>query len=462
MKKENKQFIFSKYLDKQFGSSIFSYNQIISMLIPLILDTFFISLIGMLTTAMISSSSQESVSAVSLVGPLYMMIYAVYTAISAGGTVIVAQYLGKGDMERVKKTAGQLLFATPLSAIISAAILIILSDSLVNFLFKGVDIAVLAKTKSYLIGVAISMVFLSVYMSGFAVFRGLGETKKCLKLTILINLIHFVGSFIFINVMKLDILGSTLALNIARFVGGAVSVYMLINPKSTVHIGIKHILKIDKNILYQIFRIGIPFGMEQLFMNGGSMIVQIYIAQLGTISVAANAVGSSAISLIYAAASAVSTLAVTIIGQCIGFGDKKLAKWYGKKMILLGTFMIVISLIIMLPCMNGILWLYKAPADTLSIIYKLIIIVSIFMPFFWSIANIMPSVMRAAGDASFCSYFSLFTMWLVRVGLGYVTAIPLGFGLIGVWFCMCVEWVIKTIVYWNRYKSEIWLNQKTV
>ena len=77
-------------LSRQFGSTHFTYQKIFSMLLPLIMDSFFVMAIGMLTTAMISSSSQESVSAVSLIGPLNMMIYAVYNAISAGGTVIVA------------------------------------------------------------------------------------------------------------------------------------------------------------------------------------------------------------------------------------------------------------------------------------------------------------------------------------------------------------------------------------
>ena len=253
--------VFSRYLNKQFGSYMFTHRQIFSMLTPLIMDTFFVTLIGMLTTAMISSSSQESVSAVSLVGPLYMMIYAVYNAISAGGTVVIAQYKGKGDMEKVKKTAGQLILATPLSAIISAAILILLANPLVNIMFNGVSDIVLDKTKDYLIGVAISMVFLAVYMSVFAVFRGLGETKKCLHLTVIINLLHFIASFVFINIMHLDILGSTLSLNLARFVGGATAVFMLLSPKSVLHLQIKHIFCIDKKILWQIFRVGIPFCM---------------------------------------------------------------------------------------------------------------------------------------------------------------------------------------------------------
>ena len=446
-----------RQLDRQFGSSMFNWRQIFSMLVPLIMDSFFVCLIGMLTTAMISSSSQESVSAVSLVSPLYMMIYAVYNAISAGGTVVVAQFKGKGEVERMKTAAGQLMFATPLSAVIACVILIVFSDPLVHFLFRGVEEAVLVKSEQYLIGIAVSMVFLAVYMSGFAVYRGLGETKTCLRLTVIINLLHFVGSFVFINLMRLDIMGSVLALNLARFVGGTAAVWMLLSPRSILRVQARHVFHIEKKILKEIFRIGIPFGMEQLFMNGGSMLVQIYIARLGTVNVAANAVGNSAFSLLYAAPAAVGTLAVTVVGQCVGAGDKQLARRYGKGMVVLCTGLTVVSMAVMLPLLPFILKLYQAPDNTLSMIYIIVAIAAVFMPFFWPTSNTMPSVMRAAGDAAFSSYFSLITMWVVRVGLGYLLAIVLGLGLPGVWVCMCAEWMVRTVVFWKRFKGKKWL-----
>ena len=238
---------------------------------------------------------------------------------------MVAQFKGKGEVERMKSAAGQLLFATPISAIVACVILVAFADPLVHFLFAGVEEAVLTKAEHYLIGIAISMIFLSVYMSGFAVFRGLGETKICLHLTIIINLLHFIASFVFINLMHLDIMGSVLSLNLARIVGGAAAIWMLLSPKSVLRVQARHVFRIDKKIIREIFRIGIPFGMEQLFMNGGSMLVQIYIARLGTMNVAANAVANSAFSLLYAAPSAVGNLAVTVVGQCVGAGEKGLA-----------------------------------------------------------------------------------------------------------------------------------------
>ena len=446
-----------RYLEKRYGSTIFTHRKIFTMLLPLILDSFFVMAINMLTTAMISSSSQESVSAVSLIGPLNMMIYAVYNAISAGGTVIVAQFKGSGEAERMKQAAGQLLVATPLSAVIAAAVLIVFARPITEFLFQGVSLAVMRKAEQYLIGMSISSIFLGVYMGGFSVFRGLGETNICLRLTIVINLLHFLCSFLFINIWHLDIIGSVLALNIARFIGGGAAVWKLLSPKSVLRVQKRHIFRIDKKILAAIFSIGIPFGMEQLFMNGGSMLVQIYVARLGTVSVAANAIGNSIYALIQSAPSAVGTLAVTVIGQCYGSGDLALSRRYGKSMITLSFWLTILSIGLSLPFMPLILKMHRAPAETVSAIYSVLTIALVGMPLTWPISAIMPNVLRATGDAKFSSYFSLITMWVIRVGFGYIFAITMGLGVRGVWYSMVLEWAVRSLVFWMRYKSDVWL-----
>ncbi|MEG1848053.1 MAG: MATE family efflux transporter [Lachnospiraceae bacterium] len=451
-----------QFLTQQFGSTMFTYQAIFAMLLPLILDQFFINLISLLTTAMISSSSQESVSAISLINPMSMMIFAVFNAISAGGTVIVAQYKGCGDTFKLRIAAGQVMFTTTLVAVLSALVLIVNADSLVHFMFSSADPLIIQKARDYLIGVAISLVFLSLYLGVFAVFRGIGESKMCLRLTILINLIHLFASMFFINGMHLDIIGTTLSLNIARFIGGVVAIYMLMGRKSILRVSLHHIFHIDGRIIKQILHIGFPFALEQLFFNGGSMIVQTYIVKLGTTSVAANAVANSAFAILYSAGLAVGTLSITLIGQCAGAGHKDLVKRYGKKMIGLGTGMVLLSILLLFPLMPFILRLYQAPPETMSIIYSLLLIAVIPMPFFWSVSNVMPCVLRAAGDANFSSIVSLLSMWLIRVGLAYLFALPFGLGVQGVWICMGIEWAVRTVIFLMRYHSEKWLYKKTI
>lgn len=450
------------FFERQFGSKLFTYKKIFAMLIPLILDQFFINVIGLVTTAMISSSSQESVSAVSMINPLSMIIWAVFSAISVGGTVVVAQYKGSGNEAKIRDAAGQVMLATFLVAIASCVILVAFSDVLVHRMFGAADPIVINKARGYLIGVAISQIFLSVYMGAFAVFRGMGATKICLWLTIIINVIHLLASMLFLNIMHLDIFGTTLSLNIARLIGCVVAVWILMCPKSILRIYPKNIFKIDRPILKSVFRLGIPFALEQVFFNGGSMIVQTYIVELGTINIAANAIANSAFSILYSAGLGVGTLATTIVGQCIGADDDALARHYGIKMVRLGTVFSLVSIIVLFPLMPLILNLYQAPEETLSIIYRLLLIAIIPMPFFWSYSYVMPCVLRSTGDVTFSSMISLITMWVVRVGLGYIFTITLGFGVQGVWICMGFEWAVRALIFYLRYQSGVWLSKKAI
>jgi Na+-driven multidrug efflux pump len=211
-----------------------------------------------------------------------------------------------------------------------------------------------------------------------------------------------------------------------------------------------------------VFKLGIPFALEQVFFYGGSMIVQTYIVSLGTIYIAANAIANSAFSILYSAGLAVGTLATTIVGQCIGADDDDLAKHYGIKMVRLGTVLSLVSIIVLFPLMPLILNLYQAPEETLSIIYKLLLIAIIPMPFFWSSSYVMPCVLRSTGDATFSSMVSLITMWIVRVGLGYIFTVKLGFGVQGVWICMGLEWAVRALIFYLRYRSGVWLSKKAI
>lgn len=450
------------FFSKRFDSSLFTYREIFSMLIPIILDQFFISAIGLLTTSMISSSSQESVSAVSLIGPIQTMCYAIFNAVAAGGTVVVAQYKGRGDEEKTRRAAGQVILGTVGIAMISCIFLVIFAAPIVDLMFGAADELVKTKARDYLIGVSISMIPFSFYLSSFSAFRGVGKTKICLRLTIVINVIHLFASMLFINVLKLDIVGTALSLNIARVIGGAVAMYALMKKNSPLRVTVTDILKINGSMLKSILKVGVPFGMEQLFFSGGNVLVQMYMVGLGTVAVAAYAITNSAIGLMYVAAASVGTLAITVCGRCIGAGDKDTARRYGKNMIGLATVLLIVSIIVFYPLLPYILKLYQAPAETLSIIYNLIIIGVASMPFFYPMANVMPCVLRSAGDASFSSMTSLITMWVVKVFIGYILGIVLDFGVMGIYCCLGLEWAVKAVVYAIRFKGDKWLNKKTI
>lgn len=450
------------WLSRRFDSAQFSYQEIFGMFGPLLIDQFFIFLIGMLTTSMISSSSQESVSAVSLVGPLTYMVIALSSAVASGGTVVVAQYKGKGDQEKMRRAAGQVVFATCTVSFATCALMLSVAGPAVNWMFGAADAVIREKATAYTIGFGISMIPFSLYNGVFAVLRGVGDTKTCLRLTVIINLIHLFASMLFLNVMKLDILGTTLSYNIARLIGGGVAVCLLVSPRGSLTVPLRELVRVDWSYQKSIFQIGIPLATEQMFFYGGSLIVQSYISGMSNAQIAANAITNSSFGLFYSAGLSVSTLAITVVGQCIGAGDIPLAKKYGRQMILLGSFSCLVSVLILGSMMPLVLSLYSPHAETLPIIYQLVVIGAVPLPFVWALSNVTPNILRAAGDANFTSVFSLITMWVVRVGMGYLAAVPLGFGIHGVWIAMGLEWVVRAVVFSLRFRGDKWYRHKVV
>ena len=341
-----------KFLSAQFSSSMFTYQEIFKMLFPLILDMFFINAISMLTTSMISSSSEASVAAVSMINPVTTLVLCLLNAIAAGGTVVVAQYKGRGDQEKINEASGHTLLITVGISVAICALLIVFATPIVNALYGNAEELVVSKSIQYLSGVSVSLIIYSIYSAIFAIFRGLGETQICLRLTIYINVSYFIFSFIFINILHWDIMGTILALILARLLGSGMSVFHLfLKKKRLLHLTAGDIFQFNAGIFHSMLKISIPFGSEQLFFYGGSILVQKYMVELGTASIAANAIGTALFGLAYAAPYAVGNLATTVIGQCIGAGEKEKARWYGKKLIYLGTALVVISLIIFIPLM---------------------------------------------------------------------------------------------------------------
>ena len=137
-----------------FTSELFTSRQVFGMLFPIILDQLFIYLIMLLSTSMISSSGQDSVTAVSLVTPIYHMSLALFMAFGSGGAVIIAQYKGHGDEEKLKEAIGQTIIMIMGMGFILSLVLILLAKPIVHILFASAEESVLSKAELFLAGMA--------------------------------------------------------------------------------------------------------------------------------------------------------------------------------------------------------------------------------------------------------------------------------------------------------------------
>ncbi|MGZ4161609.1 MAG: MATE family efflux transporter [Neobacillus sp.] len=449
-------------LDKYFTGESINYKQIIAIIIPIFVDQAFLILMSLLNTAMISSAGVAAVSAVSMVDSLNIFLANVFIAVATGGTVIVAQYKGSGNTEMVSKTATQAISAVTIFSVVISVLVIIFHMSTLNILFGKADADVFQNAKIYLIGSCISYPFIAIFQAVIGSLRGVGETKPCLNLSLLMNLTNTCLNVLLITIFHMGVKGLVISTILARILGMAASLIYIIKYNETIRFKIKNALHVDFSILKKVMFIGLPFAAEQIFFNGGKLLTQTFIVQLGTLAMTVYAIGNSIALLFQIGPNALGIAIVTVVGQCIGRRNIQDSIKFIKSLIGLSSILFVITSIILLPFLPLIIKMFNPPAEIIPTIYTLILISTIAQPILWSQSFVMPSALRAAGDSNFTSIASLLSMWLLRVVLGYILGITLGFGIIGVWVAMIVEWGARGIIFIGRFKGKKWYAHKLV
>ncbi|WP_068782613.1 MATE family efflux transporter [Paenibacillus sp. GM2] len=449
-------------LNKYFTGEVLDYKQIIAIIIPILVDQAFIILMSLLNTAMISSSGVAAVSAVSMVDSLNIFLINVFVAVATGGTVIVAQYKGSGNDKMVSKSAAQAISAVAIISVFISVFVIIFHMPTLNLLFGRAEGDVLQNAKIYLIGSCISYPFIAIFQAVNGALRGVAETKACLGLSLIMNVTFLCLNILFITVLDFGVMGLIVSMLTARILGMVTSVIYLLKYNQTLRFKIKNALRLNFSILRKIMFIGIPFAAEQMFFNGGKLLTQTFIVQLGTLAITVNAIGGSISLLFQIGANALSIAIVTVVGQCIGRRNIADARKYVKSFLGLSTVFFIIGDIILLPLFPFIVRLFSPPAEIIPTIFQLTVLIAIAQPLFWSFSFITPSALRAAGDSNFTSISSLLSMWLLRVILGYLLGITLGFGIMGVWIAMVTEWVIRGSIFMWRFKGEKWYSRKLI
>ncbi len=449
-------------LNRYFSGSSMDYKQIFAIIIPIFVDSAFIVLMAILNTAMVSSSGVAAVSAVSMVDSVNMFIISMFVAIATGGTVIVAQYKGSGNEEMVSKAASQSISAVAVLSLIISALVIVFHSSVLDFLFGGADPEVLSSAKIFLIGSCISYPFFAIYQAVSGALRGVAETKACLMLSLILNVSYLLLNILLIKGFELGVVGLSISLILARVFGMVVAIAYLVRYNQSLRFKLKHLLQTHLSLLRKIMYIGLPFAAEQMFFNGGKLLTQTFIVQLGTMAITVNAIAGSLSMLFQIGGVALGAAIVTVVGQSIGRKNIEDARKFVSSFLMLSNVFFVFITVILLAIFPMLVHLYAPPENIVPDIFALTLLISITQPLLWSLSFILPSALRAAGDSKFTSITSLLTMWLFRIILGYVLGITLGFGLMGVWVAMVAEWGVRGIAFYWRFKGDKWYKHKLI
>lgn len=441
---------------------MFSNKDLKDMIVPLFFEQLLVMLVGIVDTFIISYVGEAAVSGVSLVNSFNTIFIYLFTALASGGAVVISQYIGNKDQKNSVRSSSQLLMFSTLFSIALAIFVLIFHKPILTALFGKVDADVMAACVTYIKISAYSYPFIAIYNAGAALYRSMTKTKTTMYISIWSNLINVVGNCIGVFVLNAGVAGVAVPSLIARAFSAVVITWLCFNTKLTTYYTKKDIFVFDKAILKKVLNIAIPNGIENGIFQFVKVALSSVVALFGTYQIAANGVAQSIWSLAALMGAALGPVYITVIGQCMGNGDKEQAKYYFKK---LNKWAIGLSIIwnaFILAITPVLMHFYQLSSETITLIFYLVVIHNVFNAIVYPISGPLSNGLRAAGDVKFTMIVSIASTLLGRFIFSIIFAIYLNMGVIGIAFAMCLDWTIRAVIFYFRYKSNKWTEFKVI
>ena len=441
---------------------MFSNKDLKDMIVPLFFEQLLVMLVGIVDTFIISYVGEAAVSGVSLVNSFNTIFIYLFTALASGGAVVISQYIGNKDQKNSVRSSSQLLMFSTLFSIFLAIFVLIFHKPILTALFGKVDADVMAACVTYIKISAYSYPFIAIYNAGAALYRSMTKTKTTMYISIWSNLINVVGNCIGVFVLNAGVAGVAVPSLIARAFSAVVITWLCFNTKLTTYYTKKDIFVFDKSILKKVLNIAIPNGIENGIFQFVKVALSSVVALFGTYQIAANGVAQSIWSLAALMGAALGPVYITVIGQCMGNGDKEQAKYYFKK---LNKWSIGLSIIwnaFILAITPVLMHFYQLSSETITLIFYLVVIHNVFNAIVYPISGPLSNGLRAAGDVKFTMIVSIASTLLGRFIFSIIFAIYLNMGVIGIAFAMCLDWTIRAVIFYFRYKSNKWTEFKVI
>ncbi len=438
------------------NNRLFSRNDLVRLIIPLIVDQFLQVAVGLSDSIMVARVGEAAVSGVSLVDTVMLLIINIFTALATGGAVIAGQYLGRKDPKTGCEATAQLFNFTFLFSIFIMILGYLGQNVILYHVFGKIEPEVMKDSRTYLLIVLSSIPMIAMYNAGAAIFRAMGNSNIAMKTSLLMNSINVFGNALLIFGFHRGVEGVAIPTVVSRGVACVVILILLNNQEHELHILHPYPFKIKWNVLKKILYIGIPNGLENSMFQLGKIAVLSLVSGLGTASLAANAVGNNIANFAILPGMSFGFALLTVCAQCVGAGDFEQVKYYTKHMMRVEYLCLIASNLIVILALPFILSVYNLSDEAARYANDIILYHAACVVTIWPLSFTLPNTLRAAADVKITMVLSIISMWVFRFGFSYLLTMVFHMGIFGVWVAMTIDWLVRGIFFVCRYKSGRW------
>jgi len=291
------------------------------------------------------------------------------------------------------------------------------------------------------------------------IIRCIGDTRHSMLVNVLINGINLALCptlvFGWFGMPRLEVQGAALAVGIAHSIGFCVTFYLLRRRKVSVFLSFRELASPRWESFKLLFNSGWPTTVEQLTWALGQLVVTGYTAKMGVVVLSTQTLFvriQNVLSMIYMG---FSLAAMSTMGKNLGAENNDLAFHMARTAHRVMGVFVIVMVALMILFSRPLISVFTTDAEVMAL-GRMAIYFFAFAQIPKALNNVISGNLRGVGDLSWLMWLTIAFVVLFEIGLNWLSAFLLGWGLYGVWGVQSLDETIRFSLNYLRFAAGSW------
>ncbi len=300
------------------------FRHLFHFAIPLLIGNIFQQLYNMVDSWVVGNYvSDEAFSAVGTVGPITYLLIGFFLGFSSGASVVISQFYGAKRYDKVRSAVHTAIVMTFILGIVFTAIGVAMVPLMLSLM--NTPESVFPEATEYLTIYFAGIMGLLIYNIGSGILRAVGDSKRPFYFLVASAVTNIILDLVFVLVFHMGVAGVALATIVAQGLSAVLVLITLFRTTSCVKLSFSH-LKIDKEMLGKIVKLGIPAALQMAITSFSNVFVQSYINYFDKYAMGGWTAYSKIDQLILLPMQSIALASTTFVGQNLGIGNEERAR----------------------------------------------------------------------------------------------------------------------------------------
>lgn len=400
----------------------------------------------------------NALAAVGSALPVLHFLLVLFVAVSTGAGIMVSQYFGAKDRDRLSRSIGACITLTA----IASAILMIIGPIVVRpmLVFINTPESILDWCADYLLILLVGSWGFSYFNIFSGILRGLGDSLSALVFLLISTALNIVLDIWFVAGLNMGVPGVALATVIAQMVSAVLCAIKLKTMDSVFDFNL-NMMKPKKEYLLQLLKLGLPSGLTQVIFSLAMITVQSLTNTFGEMIIACNVIVMRVDGFAMMPNFTFGMTMTTYAGQNVGAKKIDRVEQGTRQGLEIAVGVSTVITIIILIFGRYLMNIFTDTTELVDLSMRMMRILAVGY-IAMAVTQVLSGVMRGAGDTVTPMWLSLITTIFLRVpiayGLAYLTRsaqYPNGRPE-SIFVSLLMAWVFGAIITSLFYKKGKW------